>query len=191
VLACSGKPFPRPDAVAGVIGHDSTLIGWPWVDGTHSWLEPTAMAILALCREGLGDHPRVVRGTELILDRAIPGGGWNYGNSAVFGRRLRPQPAPTGLALLALTARGAPLAGVSAALDYLRGVISEIRAPLSLAWGVLALRACDACPAAAGTWLEESFARCPGRDGATADLALLLLAASAGGTELLLARAGV
>src|SRR6188508_1918996 len=26
------------------ISHDTTLHCWPWVGGTHSWLEPTAMA---------------------------------------------------------------------------------------------------------------------------------------------------
>ena len=73
-----------------MIGHDSTLVGWPWVDGTHSWLEPTALAILALCREGLGDHPRVAAGIALILDRALEDGGWNYGGKAVFGRSAAP-----------------------------------------------------------------------------------------------------
>ena len=87
---------------ARIVGHDPTLIGWPWVADTHSWLEPTALAILALRREGRGDHPRVREGVRLIADRAIVDGGWNYGNKAAFGHALRPQPAPTGLALLAL-----------------------------------------------------------------------------------------
>ena len=79
-----------------VIGHDPSLVGWPWVDGTHSWLEPTALAILALCRAGLADHPRARAGVELILDRALESGGWNYGNKAVFGTELRPQPGSDG-----------------------------------------------------------------------------------------------
>ena len=56
-------------------------------------------------------HPRVVEGLRLIRDRAVDTGGWNCGNKATFGRGLRPQPAPTGLALLTLADTGrAPLA---------------------------------------------------------------------------------
>ena len=97
-----GDPDPPPGAPERTVGHDTTLIGWPWVADTHSWLEPTAMTILALCRDGRADHPRVRAGLRLIRDRAIAAGGWNYGNNIAFGRDLRPQPAPTGLALLAL-----------------------------------------------------------------------------------------
>ena len=89
-----------------VVGHDPSLVGWPWVAGTHSWLEPTALAILALRRDGLHNHPRITAGIELILDRALEAGGWNYGNKSVFGTELRPQPGPTGLALLALASSG-------------------------------------------------------------------------------------
>ena len=41
----------------------------------------------------------------MIIDRALPHGGWNYGNKVVFGHELRPQPGPTGMALLALATR--------------------------------------------------------------------------------------
>jgi hypothetical protein len=161
----------------GIIGHDPTLIGWPWVEGTHSWLEPTAMAILALRREGLGDHPRVARGVDLILDRAIEGGGWNYGNKAVFGRPLRPQPGPTGIALLALAGRADRSPAVARAIDYLLGALPAVRAGVSLGWGVLGLRAHDAAPPQAATWLAEADQRHQGRSDAVLDLALLLLGA--------------
>ena len=29
-------------------GHDTAIKGWPWIEDTHSWIEPTALAILAL-----------------------------------------------------------------------------------------------------------------------------------------------
>ena len=169
-----------------MVGHDLTLIGWPWVAGTHAWLEPTSLAILALCREGLSGHPRVGSGIGMILDRAIPGGGWNYGNKAIFGRTLRPQPAPTGLALLSLAARGDSTTAVPAALDYLREAVPNLRAAVSLGWGIIALRAYRACPAATDSWLEESFELCSGRPDSTLGLALLLLAASEGTLGLLL-----
>ena len=41
-------------------------------------------------------------GTAMLLDRACEGGGWNAGNSSVYGVPLRPQPDATAAALLAL-----------------------------------------------------------------------------------------
>ena len=43
------------------LGHDSTLIGWPWVEGTHSWIEPTAWAVLALKRSDYPERPHAKR----------------------------------------------------------------------------------------------------------------------------------
>ena len=42
----------------------------PGSSGTHSWVEPTALAVLALRREGLGSHARVQEGVRLLRDRA-------------------------------------------------------------------------------------------------------------------------
>ena len=104
LIGMRGVTSPRqPGAITA---HDTGLDGWPWLSGTHPWLEPTAMAVLALAGRGHRGHPRVREGLRLIADRALPSGGWNYGNTAVFGRELRPQPAPTGLALLALARAG-------------------------------------------------------------------------------------
>ena len=85
-----------------VHGHDTTIVGWPWTVGAHSWVEPTALAVLALRREGFGASDRVQDGLRLLRDRAVVTGGWNCGNKETFGRALRAQPAATGLALLAL-----------------------------------------------------------------------------------------
>jgi len=162
--------------------HDPSLIGWPWVPGTHSWLEPTAMAIWALCNEGCHNHPRVAAGLRLILDRAIPGGGWNYGNTVVFGHVLRPHPGPTGIALMALAAAGAgDRPAVAPALDYLRRTLPTIRAAASLGWGVLGLKAHGVCPPEADAWLAEAYGHCTGRPDAIVGLGVLLL--SAGGTQ--------
>ena len=39
-------------------GHDAMLQAWPWVDETHTWVEPTALHVLALKAIGQGYHPR-------------------------------------------------------------------------------------------------------------------------------------
>src|SRR5262249_21720239 len=68
LIRVEGRTLPRDDPGAKLFGHDSAAVGWPWILGTHSWLEPTAMAILALCRDGLPYHPRAEAGIHLILD---------------------------------------------------------------------------------------------------------------------------
>jgi hypothetical protein len=88
--------------VGDTVGHDTELIGWPWVDGTHSWLEPTAFSVLGLKQLGMEQHSRVRNGIRLLIDRQLPGGGCNYGNTLVFGQKLVEHIQPTGLALLAL-----------------------------------------------------------------------------------------
>ena len=48
LLRQKGTIIPAGADPDRVLGHDTTLVGWPWVDGTHSWLEPTVLAVLAL-----------------------------------------------------------------------------------------------------------------------------------------------
>jgi hypothetical protein len=167
-----------------VLGHDTTLVGWPWVDGTHSWLEPTVLAVLALRREGLGAHPRVSEGLRVILDRAVATGGWNCGNKSAFGRVLRAQPAPTGLALLALAPDRERSEVVGRAIRYLLAHLPGVRAAESLGWGLLGLRAWRELPEGAGRWLDESYRRTVARSDAAPRLSLLLLAAGAHALEL-------
>jgi len=160
----------------GVVGHNARLVGWPWVPNTHSWLEPTALAVLALVREGLAEHPRTVEGLRLIRDRAIATGGWNYGNNVVFGQSLRPQPASTGLALMALAGTSDSPAIVDRAIGYLLEVLPQIRSAQSLTWGLLGLRAWNRCPEAAVDWLAEAAALALHRQHPAPSLAYLLLA---------------
>jgi len=167
-------------------GHDTRIIGWPWVDETHSWLEPTAMAVLALRRCGLSDHTRVRDGQRLIRDRAIRSGGWNYGNSAVFDADLRPQPAPTGMALLALSGVedfDSPL--IEQGCAYLESILPTTRAPQSLCFGTLALAAWNRRPAPADDWLMAAQPGAARRSNSIAELAYLLLAAGKRSLEFL------
>ena len=188
LLGLKGQALPRDEYTATVIGHDPTVRGWPWVPNTHSWVEPTALVVLALCGEGLNRHGRAGAGIHLLLNRSLESGGWNYGNPAVLGRALRAQPGPTGLALLALKAHDDDTPECRRAIDYLRRTLRDVRAGTSLSWGVLALRAWDACPPEAATWLAESHERHGSRADAVVSLALLLLAASERGLDLLIER---
>ena len=135
--------------------HDGTIPGWPWVEGAGAWIEPTAYAVLALRSVGLGDHERVRDGVRMILDRALPEGGWNYGNRRVIDHVLSPFPAPTGIALAALA--GEPRdEHVERAIAYLHTALQRVRTPLSLGWGLIGLHVWNATPPRAEKWLRES-----------------------------------
>ncbi len=166
---------------AHTFGHDTTLQGWPWVADTHSWAEPTAMAIAALKKMGHSDHPRVREGCRLLLDRCLPNGGWNYGNTRVLANTLRPFPATTGIVLAALagepeTDKTALRSRVDASVAYLTDALKRVRAPLSLAWGLIGLGTWDARPPESHDWLAECAERSRDEPGEVAHDALLLLA---------------
>ena len=74
---------------------DNRLQAWPWVDGTASWVEPTAWCLLLLKRvrsqsPSLEAAERIRVGEQLLFDRVCHEGGWNYGNSEVYGQKLWP-----------------------------------------------------------------------------------------------------
>lgn len=177
LLARRGRTYPY-NWPGSPVGHDTTIAGWPWVEQTHSWLEPTAMAVLALRGAGFGGHRRTGDGLRLIRDRAIPTGGWNYGNPALFGTNLRPLPASTGLALLALAGVESWNPTIQLACRYLKESLPQIRSPQSLCWGVLGLAAWGHRPREADRWLAEAYDQALRRLDRAALVAYLLLAAS-------------
>jgi hypothetical protein len=156
LLRHSGQHWDKtPDSV---FGHDPSIPGWPWIADTHSWVEPTSMAILALAACGQADHPRVAEGRRMLLDRQLAAGGWNYGNTTVFGAALLPAPESTGHALCALAGRVAS-AEVAASMSYLEEAIAGIRTPLALTWGLFGLRAWSRGGGEVGPWLVECLER--------------------------------
>jgi hypothetical protein len=122
------------------MGHDSTLVGWPWVTGTHSWIEPTAWAVLAMKVLQLHDHPRCREGVRLLLDRQLPDGGCNYGNTFALGQKTLPHLQPSAVALLALQNEGDDPRLVRS-LDYLERETAHGSGLSSLCYAALALRA--------------------------------------------------
>ncbi|MEK6234584.1 MAG: hypothetical protein N2C14_07715 [Planctomycetales bacterium] len=169
----------RTQARSKLFEHDPTIVGWPWVADTQSWIEPTCMAALALRRQNRGDVARVQEGLRMIRDRALPSGGWNYGNTVVLGSELRPHPAPTGLALLALAGTSnVPPAMINKACDYLLKTLRETKAARTLCWGLLGLRAWGKAPPEFPDWLVESLRQAKRRSDAPLQTAYVLLAAA-------------
>lgn len=85
---------------------DNQLQGWPWVEDTFSWVEPTAWSLLALKRAGAASPPqaaaRTAEAERLLLNRVCLDGGWNYGNASTLGQDLRAYVPTTAIALLAM-----------------------------------------------------------------------------------------
>ena len=141
-----------------VIGHNPAIRGWSWVENTHSWVEPTALALIALRGAGHGNHPRVAEAVDMLLDRQLHHGGWNYGNTTVYGQELRPMPDTTGLALQALSGQ-AGREDVKHSVSYLKAQAGRLRTPLNLAWCLLGLRAWKELPGNAETMVFETLGR--------------------------------
>ena len=83
------------------------LIGWSWTPSSFSWVEPTSYCLLALKKfksrlSAKTFKERVDQAELMIYDRMCEGGGWNYGNAAVYGDPLWPYPDITALVLIAL-----------------------------------------------------------------------------------------
>jgi hypothetical protein len=124
---------------------DPNKFGWPWLPGTCSWVIPTALSIIALRQAFVCCKPdqirvRIRRGTEMLLDRACPSGGWNAGNGVVYGVPLLAHLDATAIALIALGGEQRNHA-VASALDWLEHTAQSCSAPWSLAWSTLALDA--------------------------------------------------
>lgn len=138
------------------LGHDPSLDGWPWVAGTHPWVEPTAINLLALKAAGQGNHPRAREAAELLIDRLLPQGGCNYGNTSVFGRVLRPHVEPSGLVLAALAGEYDKAHRIQKTLDYVRCSLTPRMGGVSLAYGLIGLTAHGRRPAEATEWVIEA-----------------------------------
>jgi hypothetical protein len=143
LLQTTGFHFPRESDAP--TAHDSSLKGWPWVDETHSWVEPTVLGIMALRATGHGKHNRVQEAVNMLMNRQLPHGGWNYGNTLVFGKELHPMPENTGAALASLVA-AVDREAVLPSLTYLHNEVARLRTPISLGWGLLGLAAWQMYP---------------------------------------------
>jgi len=149
----SGRHFPK-DANS-ITGHDPSIKGWPWIADTHSWIIPTGLAILALQSTGV-THQRVIEGQHMILDRQLAHGGWNYGNTTVFGKEVLPLPECTGVALQALS-NTPDTTLIEKSLEYLIKELPNLHTPISLGWALLGLGAWGMKPSHSDELIIESL----------------------------------
>lgn len=173
-LEAKGRTTPRKRQV----GHDTTLVGWSWAADTHSWLEPTAMFVRALHAVGQGSHPRTTEAVKLLVDRLLPSGGANYGNTLVLGQELLPHVQPTGIVLWSLEGLAIDDPRIQLSADYLQESLSPETSTASLAYGILGLTAVGQRPANADDWLRAAAERELAKNPAPYKLALLTLALS-------------
>jgi hypothetical protein len=146
----SGRFTPQEvKVIAERYRYDARIPGWSWTPGTTAWVEPTALFIIALRRAGVsGRDKRIQSGVELILDRRVPSGGWNFGNPYSKSFELEASTMSTALALAALGAAGVRRSqgAVEAGLRYLRASLAGDVSIASLAWALLALKSYSVTP---------------------------------------------
>lgn len=122
---------------------DPDLYGWPWLPGSASWVIPTAFSVIAIkqftaCNRTEATERRIRLGVGMLLDRVCVGGGWNSGNSVVYGVALPAHVEATAIALLALQdEKRAP--AIEASLGWLKKRSVSIESVESLAWCILTL----------------------------------------------------
>jgi hypothetical protein len=152
--------------------------GWPWMEGTASWVAPTALALLALrqARES-GRFPalhsaldnRIRQGSAMLLERRCADGGWNHGAPAALEVSATSYPETTGLAIVALGADAGDARQDLARVA--RAMMAQTRSATALSWlqlGLLVLNA-EATP------VDEAAMVCR----TSVDLALRVLALAA------------
>ncbi len=123
-----------------IVGYDTTLRGWSWTADAFSWVEPTALATIALRVAHYENHPRIQDAVTLLMDRQLPDGGWNIGSPVIFGRPLRAMPENTGMALQALSGL-VPRKDIEKSIKNLASCLGHLQTPLALGWSLLGLKA--------------------------------------------------
>jgi hypothetical protein len=129
---------------------DPTKYGWGWVSDSVSWVIPTAMAIVAVNSgrrlgliQGREVERRIALASSMLWDRMCPGGGWNAGNSVVYGVPLAPNMEATSISLLAVQGN---LHGPEADRSLCWLVAADCQSAYSMAWKVLSTSSTSAGP---------------------------------------------
>ena len=147
------------------------------------------MFVRALRTVGQSDHPRTTEAVRLLVDRLLPSGGANYGNTLVLGQELLPHVQPSGVVLWALEGLSIDDQRVQRSADYLLQNLGPATTAASLAYGVLGLSAVGRRPYEADEWLRAAAERELAGRPSFYKLALLSLAMS--GASIGIAAAGL
>jgi len=123
-----------------VVTLDGTLIGWPWISDTFSWVQPTSYAIFALKLVGLREHERVKEAEELLFDRMCRGGGWNFGNPIILDLQIDPSLSETAIALFAIQDLTEAADEIDKGLSLLEDELPNYPTALALSLGILCLQ---------------------------------------------------
>ncbi|CAE7290551.1 unnamed protein product, partial [Symbiodinium sp. CCMP2456] len=137
--ALEQQPWTRPRDPK--FGHDTALAGWSWAPATHSWLEPTAFFVVALRAAGLADNARRLEGVRLLVDRLLPSGGANYGNTVVLDQELLEHTHSSGVVAWALSAEDVRDERLKKTIQRLKLVADRPTGAASLAWAARGLAA--------------------------------------------------
>jgi hypothetical protein len=124
-------------------GRPIDVTGWPWLQGTSSWVEPTAQALVALKIAGVA-HARVAEGEAQLLGVRCRDGGWNYGSPRALQIDLPSYAETTAVALLGL--QGVDRKRIAGALEQARRLAVADVSRMARAWLGIALRNWDLPP---------------------------------------------
>ena len=160
---------------------DGTLRGWPWVPGTFSWVEPTAYVLIALKKLRTEAGPeaaaRITEAEAMLFDRTVERGGWNYGNTQVYGKSYEPYAETTAVALIALQDHP-KRTDIQRGLDVLRRAVTQgPSSGLQVSWAILCLATFDLSTEGLGERLAVTYER-SAFFGRVPTLAVALLASS-------------
>jgi len=140
VIQVKGLSFRQTAA----LGQDNSIQAWSWVEGTASWVEPTAWCLILLKRvrsqspsQEAAERIRV--GEQFLFDRVCHEGGWNYGNPEVYGQKLWPYVPTTAVALLAMQDHREHSA-VKQSLQQLQKDVASERSVVAVALTIMCLR---------------------------------------------------
>jgi hypothetical protein len=166
-----------------VVRLNQDLIGWPWTTGNFSWIEPTSYCLMALkkLKQQLPTdrvQERIAQAELMIYDRMCDGGGWNYGNSEVYGEKLWPYPDTTALALIATQDRPERQEN-QMSLRLLKDLALKTDSGLGLSWASICFKLYGQDDAALKNSLAQRFAKTQFL-GETKTLALAMLAVGDG-----------
>lgn len=112
--------------------------GWPWYPDAASWIQPTAITVLAL-QAAKPDEPRIAAGREFLLSRRCNDGGWNHGSSRALGYEADSYPETTGMTLLAL--HGIQRERIAISLEKAKQHLQTCRSSEAASWLRLGLSA--------------------------------------------------